>query len=197
VPTEEFISLIDSRLKWRVFDKIILNYQSIIGSGFMSVEVQYASIARLSSFQLALGEVARERIYLQLIDAPEMDKLLKFQKRLIDNNWPTFFALANERVVGWIDISPMSNPRLAHRGELGMGILKEFRGVGVGTQLLEAALGHSKKIGLEKIELNVYTSNLTAIALYIKFGFQQSGYIAHYRKLDDKYYDCLFMDLFL
>ncbi len=46
-----------------------------------------------------------------------------------------------------------------------MGLIKEFRGKGLGTQLLSRALKHAKDIGLEKIELSVYTENVDAIKL--------------------------------
>jgi putative acetyltransferase len=60
-----------------------------------------------------------------------------------------------------------------------------------------AALEHSKKFGLEKVELQVYTSNLPAIALYKKQGFEQEGIIKNFRKLDGQYFDCLAMGKFL
>jgi ribosomal protein S18 acetylase RimI-like enzyme len=86
---------------------------------------------------------------------------------------------------------------LAHRGFLGMGLIKEFRGKGLGTQLLSRALKHAKDIGLEKIELSVYTENADAIKLYKKLGFSEIGIIKHYRKLNGRYFDCLEMELFL
>lgn len=163
----------------------------------MVFTISYASLNLIQSFHAAVDEVAHELIYLQMIEAPELEKLYKFQKKLIENNWPSFFALVDNEVVGWIDISPIANPRLAHRGVLGMGVRKNFRGQGIGKKLMELALTHSKKAGLEKIELNVYTSNTVAIELYKKFGFQQSGFISHFRKLNGEYFDCLFMDLHL
>ena len=78
-----------------------------------------------------------------------------------------------------------------------MGLLPEYRGKGIGSQLLKAVLDHSKRFGLEKVELQVYTTNSSAIALYKKFGFEQEGIIKKYRKLDGEYFDCLAMGKFL
>jgi putative acetyltransferase len=78
-----------------------------------------------------------------------------------------------------------------------MGILPEFRGKGIGSKLLQKVIEHSVTFGLEKIELNVYTSNVSAIGLYKKFGFEQEGLIRKYRKLDGRYFDCLAMGKFL
>ena len=78
-----------------------------------------------------------------------------------------------------------------------MGLLPEYRGQGLGSKLLASVLEHAKKFGLEKVELHVYTSNISAIALYKKFGFEEEGLIKKYRKLDGKYFDSLAMGKFL
>lgn len=159
--------------------------------------IEYASPTYFDSFYKALDGVANEKIYIEMINPPEFEKVCEFQSKLISNNWPVFYAIDGETVVGWVDITPSSNPRLSHRGFLGMGILTSHRRQGLGTQLLQAAIEHAKKIGLEKIELSVYSENLAAIALYKKVGFQKMGYIRNYRKLEGKYFDCIEMELFL
>ncbi len=84
-----------------------------------------------------------------MIEAPPIDSTTTFQKGLIERNAPVYYAIKNDRVVGWIDISLSKNPRMAHRGGLGMGLAKEIRGNGIGTELLRAALDHAMRIGLE------------------------------------------------
>jgi GNAT superfamily N-acetyltransferase len=64
------------------------------------------------------------------------------------------------RVVGWCDVFPFKNPRLAHRGGLGMGLLRDYRGRGLGRGLIAATLETATKSGLEKVELTVYSNNL-------------------------------------
>ncbi len=126
-----------------------------------------------------------------------LKKVSAFQNNLIEKNGPVYYAIKNDRVVGWCDIFPEENPRQNHRGNLGMGLIKEFRGQGLGTKLLSSVLDHAKKFGMEKVELNVYSSNTHAIALYKKLNFEQEGLIKNYRKLDGEYYDCLVMGKFL
>lgn len=163
----------------------------------MSFRIEYATAKRLMSFYQLLDKVAQERIYLQMTEAPPFERMQAFQTRHIKNNWPNFFAVTDNEVIGWIEITPKLNLCLAHRGLLSMGVSKLHRGMGIGKELLNVALEYAKKIGLEKVELDVYESNKVAIELYKKFGFKQSGFISHYRKLDGEYYDCLFMDLSL
>lgn len=78
-----------------------------------------------------------------------------------------------------------------------MGMHPNYRGMGYGTKLLKAVLEKAKEFGLEKVELSVYTSNLPAIALYKKLGFEEEGLMKKYRKLDGKYFHCLSMAKFL
>jgi RimJ/RimL family protein N-acetyltransferase len=163
----------------------------------MKTEIIYPSEIYFKSFHEALSIVAQERIYIEMIEAPPLEKISKFQSELIAKNGPTYFAINNDRVVGWCDIFPATNPRLSHRGGLGMGVIPEFRGQGLGSQLVSAVLAHAKTFGLEKVELHVYTTNVAAIALYKKFGFVEEGLIKNYRKLDGQYFDCLAMGKFL
>jgi GNAT superfamily N-acetyltransferase len=85
-------------------------------------------------------------------------KSLDFKEILSGKNGPVYYAIDNDRVVGWCDVFPFNNPRQSHRGGLGMGLIPEYRGQGLGSKLLSSVIEHSKQFGLEKIELNVYTS---------------------------------------
>ncbi len=157
----------------------------------------YPSEKYLSSFHAGLSLVAQEKIYIEMIEAPPFEKVAAFQRELLESNGPVYYAIDGDRVVGWCDIFPLKNERQKHRGTLGMGLLPDYRGKGLGAKLLSATLDHAQKIGLEKVELHVYTSNVSAIALYKKFGFQQEGVIKKYRKLDGVDFDCVAMALFL
>ncbi len=163
----------------------------------MTTQIIYAKSELIPSFYEALAAVARERVYIEMIEAPPLEKVTKFQTEHIGKNGPVYYAVDNGKVVGWCDVFPEENPRQKHRGGLGMGLLPEYRGKGLGSKLLAAVLDHAKKFGLEKVELHVYTTNQPAVALYKKFGFEQEGLIKKYRKLDGQYFDCLAMGKFL
>ena len=163
----------------------------------MSTEIVYANEKYFKSFYAALSAVAKERIYIEMIEPPPFEKVASFQSGLIAKNGPVYYVIANETVVGWCDVFPEENPRQNHRGGLGMGLLHPYRGKGLGSKLLESELSQARQFGLEKVELNVYTTNKPAIALYKKFDFEQEGLIRKYRKLDGTYFDCLAMGKFL
>ena len=145
------------------------------------------------SFHSALNSVAKERNYIEMIEAPPLADVSQYQRGLILKKGPVYYAVEGERVVGWCDIFPKDNPRLSHRGSLGMGIISGFRKMGIGTRLMQATLDHAKKFGLAKVELSVYSSNTDAIALYKKMGFVQEGVVRDYRRLDGVSYDAISM----
>ena len=65
--------------------------------------------------------------------------------------------------------------RLKHRTEMGISVLKEFWGLGLGSVLMEAIIDSASAAGYEQLELEVVTENERAIALYKKFGFELYG----------------------
>ena len=80
-----------------------------------------------------------------------------------------------ERVVGWCDAIPHWADALKHRAGLGMGVISDHRGQGIGKQLLRACLEKAMTKGIRRIDLEVRADNEIAIALYEKFGFAHEG----------------------
>ena len=87
--------------------------------------------------------------------------------------------------------------RLAHRGSLGISVLREAWGRGVGSALMEEVIAHARAQGLEIIELEVRSDNPRAIRLYEKFGFVRIGHYPGFFKIGGEYFDCELMNLYL
>nr|WP_321509975.1 GNAT family N-acetyltransferase [uncultured Hyphomonas sp.] len=161
------------------------------------MDIAYIDKSQIAGWRAACEQVAAEKTYLGLVSLLPFDPERALPNRMIANNWPMYCALDNGRVVGWIDIIPNEVPECAHRGTLGLGLLASHRGQGAGSRLMEAALAHAPQCGLTKVELAVYTSNLSAISLFLKFGFSEAGMWRDYRRLDGVTYDALLMERFL
>ncbi|GJQ28949.1 MAG: acetyltransferase [Phycisphaerae bacterium] len=86
-------------------------------------------------------------------------------------------AVSGERVVGILDLRQTIPRRKArHRVLLGMSVREAYRGAGVGTALMERALGWAKAHpDLALVTLEVYAENVRAVALYRRFGFVEKG----------------------
>ena len=163
----------------------------------INYEIVYNDEKYFNQLYKIIDSVAKELIYIEILEAPEYDLFYKYNLFNINNKYPNFIALCADAVVGWIECTPLNNPIQKHRGILSMGIADGYRGMGIGSKMLSHVINYSKSISLEKIELVVYPHNLNAFNLYIKYGFEQYGYIKNYRKINDKYFDGILMEKFL
>ncbi len=151
----------------------------------------------IDSFRVCLDAVSKERRYLALTEAPPADAVREFIRSAIARRVPQFVALDRKQVIGWCDIFPHEKESFAHVGRLGMGVLPKYRRRGIGRRLAEKTIARAKRNGQERIELEVYASNNSAIALYKSLGFALEGVKKKGRKLDGIYDDVVVMGLLL
>lgn len=149
----------------------------------------------LEGFWHALDSVARERKYLAFLEGPPIHTTKRFIQNNINEGWPHFVALNEEMIIGWCDITSLDRPVFAHVGSLGIGVLANYRGQGVGEALIKSALQQAKIKGLTRIELTVFENNKPAIALYKKLGFVVEGIHKNKSRIDGRYANHIFMAL--
>lgn len=75
-----------------------------------------------------------------------------------------------------------------HRAVMGISVLKEYWGCGLGSYLMQLAIDQTRANGFEQLELGVYSDNSRAIHLYEKFGFERCGIQPRAFKLKDGSY---------
>ena len=157
-----------------------------------------AAIRRIASgdaaaFRACLDEVARERRFLALVEAPPLERVQSFIEQNAAGNASQFVALADGAIVGWCDIFAHPNEGTRHCGVLGMGVRAAYRGRGLGRRLAEACMAHACNLGIQRIELEAWASNLPAIALYASLGFEREGVKRRARHLDGRFEDSVCM----
>jgi len=83
-------------------------------------------------------------------------------------------------------------------GEFGMLVDRDWRGRGVGSALVQAAISRARSQGLHKLCLEVFVHNTAAIALYRKSGFVEEGRrVGQYRRASGELWDSIVMGLAL
>lgn len=100
-------------------------------------------------------------------------------------------------VVGWCNISRIPRASLRHSGRLGMALLAQYRGLGIGRRLAQESIEAARAAGMNRIELEVFTNNHRAIAFYHALGFTDEGTKRRAWKLADEYLDAHLMALIL
>ena len=85
-------------------------------------------------------------------------------------------AIIDGKVVGTAGIEAIGRKyKVKHRAEMGISILKEYWGLGLGKALSEACIHCAKEAGYTQLELNVVAENEVAISLYKSLGFTEFG----------------------
>ena len=86
-----------------------------------------------------------------------------------------FVAEAAQGVVGRLSITRDPHPASEHVADLGLMVAKEYRRLGIGRGLIEAAETWARGVGVRKVELHVFPHNEAAIALYESLGYVREG----------------------
>ena len=82
-----------------------------------------------------------------------------------------------------------SKSRILHRAELGISVLKDYWGQGIGSALMDRLVAFAARSGYEQIELTVESKNQRALRLYLRYGFTVYGTRPHGMKYPDGSYD--------
>jgi RimJ/RimL family protein N-acetyltransferase len=116
-----------------------------------------------------------------------------FRQRLDADDAVTLIADADGRLVGALSLS------ISHGiADVGMFVADGWRGRGVGTALMAAAVDWSRAQGAHKIALQHWPHNHAAHALYERFGFETEGrHRRHWRRRNGELWDSVVMGLVL
>ena len=147
----------------------------------------------LAGFHAALDLIAREGRYLAVLEAPSLARTRRFVLDSLRNGAIHVVALAGRDVVGWCDLRPKAAVTQRHSAVLGMGVVAEYRGQGVGARMLATTLELGEARGVRRVELVVRADNAPAIALYRRFGFEIEGTCRQYLTIDGVDHDALLM----
>ncbi len=130
---------------------------------------------------LYINTLSKEKTFIRYqgesVTLDEEGSFLRNQLNKIENNLAVMLLIeAEEKILG---ISGVEMRDKAERltGELGISILDEIRGEGIGKLLMELVLKEAIKRlhSLKIITLSVFGNNSKAIGMYEKFGFVVLG----------------------
>lgn len=99
-------------------------------------------------------------------------------------------------LAGHAFLEPHSIQSMRHVADLNIAVHVGWQKKGIGTMLLKHMIEWAKNSGvLRKIQLNVRATNLPAIALYKKMGFEEEGRLKKQVKVREDYVDDIIMAL--
>ena len=162
----------------------------------MTISLRRACVSDAAAISRIMGDPA---VFPGLMQMPYTNDEI-WETRLRDMLAPgkADLMLVAERageVVGSCGLHPAGTQlRRRHAMMLGISVLREAQGSGVGTAMMQALCEYADRwMGVLRLELNVYADNARAIALYRKFGFVTEGLLRGYAMRDGRYADSLVM----
>jgi ribosomal protein S18 acetylase RimI-like enzyme len=155
------------------------------------MEVRTATVEDAEAMALIIAVVAEEGSIGTEPPVDVDDRTARYREVITDPGLASAWVLEDGgRVVG----AASARERVPGVIYLGMSILPEARGQGGGRALLDAILEHARAGGAHKVELEVWTDNARAIALYVSAGFEVEGLRRnHYRRRDGRLRSSLLM----
>ena len=168
-------------------DKRILTLRHAEKSDAVALVDFYNSISGETDF-LSFGEG-------EFLRSPkEQEEII--EKLHEQSNGIFMLAEVDNQIVGAITFSGGARIRFVHAGEFGIGISRDYWGLGIGRIMIEALIKWAKQSKVvRKIDLRVRTDNTRAIHLYQNMGFIIEGRITRDSLIRGIFYDCYSMGL--
>ncbi len=105
-------------------------------------------------------------------------------------------AEADGEVVGNVLVSLERGAVGSHVGTLSIVVDREWRDVGIGSEMVRAAQDWCREGGLAKLALSVFPDNDRAVAVYEHAGFEREGLRRRQYRVDGEFRDELLMAWF-
>jgi ribosomal protein S18 acetylase RimI-like enzyme len=102
----------------------------------------------------------------------------------------TLGAFEGGLLVGAVSCERDARLKVRHLGHVSaMMVRDDLHGRGIGRALIETCIRAARDAGIERLTINVTTTNLRALLLYERVGFRRYGTLEHALKLGSRYHD--------
>ena len=162
----------------------------------MFINILQTRFADAPSLRECIDSVSRETCFLASNEAPSQQDLERSLRTCLESDSAHLVGLDGSRVVAWAQIERGGGTSVAHRGDLGMGVLPSYRGSGLGKRMLNECIAAARARGIDRIELEVRTDNRRALELYRDSGFAVESIVKKAMKIDGTYHDTFRMSRF-
>jgi ribosomal protein S18 acetylase RimI-like enzyme len=163
--------------------------------------VRYLQESDLDSMLVYINKLSQERTFIrfqgEVISIEEEKKFVDHMIEGIQNRKAVMLvAICNGQLMGASQVS-LGEKTEKHIGLFGLSVDQAYRGEGVGTILMQNVINEAKQnlMGLEIINLHVFSKNQVAIEMYKAMGFAEYGRLPNGHKLDKGHDDCVMMYL--
>ncbi len=92
-------------------------------------------------------------------------------------------------VTAWLSFESFyGRPAYDHTAEISIYVASEYRGKGLGRQLLQEAIELTPSLGIKTLIGNIFSHNEPSLRLFRSFGFEEWGKLPNIADMDGKEY---------
>jgi RimJ/RimL family protein N-acetyltransferase len=115
-----------------------------------------------------------------------------------DSNILMILGIIDNNIVSVAQISCPNRKRISHNSEIAISVKKDCWSKGIGSATMMELIKFAKEhVTIKNISLGVKASNINAMSMYEKFGFQKIGIHKNYFNINGNFDDEILMDLYL
>lgn len=164
----------------------------------MPITIRRATLADAGAISAIWEVICAERIY-TAVNRPFTPQQERDYLSSLSDREGVFLAEIDGQSVGFqaLDMWAKYTDSFDHVGVIGTFVLPPWRRKGIARRLAEHTFEFARANGYEKIVLYVRAGNVGAQAFYRSLGFIPKGVLTRQVKIDGKYEDEVFMELFL
>jgi RimJ/RimL family protein N-acetyltransferase len=119
------------------------------------------------------------------------------QERIRSPEDLTLVCDLDRKIVGVLTLQRGMYKKNRHTAQLGIALMNGHRHKGLGSRMISSAIEWARSKGIKKINLEVFSSNLSAIETYRKNGFEVEGVKKKQFLIDEIYVDDVIMSIWL
>ena len=154
------------------------------------------SVNEAEQFWNLMNQLDYETKYMLYEPGERTENLSKIESLIRDSVEGEDFLLAAEtdnKLIGYISAQKGRLNRIAHSAYIVVGILKDYRGKGIGTEFFKRLIAWAEEKKITRLELTVICENEAAKHLYLKSGFEIEGVKRKSVCVDGEYLDEYYM----
>lgn len=153
----------------------------------LRITIKEAEITDAKKLLMVVSEYVEESEFVPYTKG-EFNLSVEDEEKWIDSflksdNSILLLAEHDGQIVGNISINGSTRKIMSHTACIGIGLLKDWRSMGIGTALFDEAINWAKMNPIiEILWLETYSTNKNGLSLYQKFGFKETGRQARFIK---------------
>lgn len=158
------------------------------------VTIRPARQEDISGIVGVIRQVTSQRRY---VVAESVEQQLSGDSTLVDTDLEDqhfFVAVVDDEVVGWCGLDVPEMDKLSHTAELTLGVLEEYRGMGIGEHLMERAMDWAEDGGLHKVYNSIPSVNEDAIEFLERHGWEVEAVRTDHYRIDGEFVDEVMME---